>query len=287
MIRRPRPKPADDIGQKYLIAWAHPDEPDIASTGHPASFIAAEYAKWKAINPKMPVWVNFSGGFVDQWQGTQDYNDYKPFLDATDWVSSSVYPVAGWSHPNDLDIAGLSVDRLEKWSQGKPQFAAIETGNQALPWMPKDSTGPTPGQFKAEVWDSIIRGARGIIYFPQRFKPSFSYDDTPPDVVDEMIRQNARMTALGPVLLSPSDPATLGVQADAPLETSWRFYKGKAYFIVLNMSEQTLKNQPIQLEGTGRSKSATVQFEKRTVAIRKGAMTDTFAPFETHVYEVG
>ena len=287
MIRRPRPNPADDIGQKYLIAWAHPDEPDIASTGHPASFIASEYAKWKAINPKMPVWVNFSGGFVDQWQGTQGYKDYKPFLDATDWVSSSVYPVAGWSHPDNLDLAGLSVDRLEKWSQGKPQFAAIETGNQALPWMPSDSTGPTPGQFKAEIWDSIIRGARGIIYFPQRFKPTFSYDDTPPEVVDEMIRQNARMTALGPVLLSPSDPATLGFEADAPLEASWRFYTGKAYFVVLNMSGRTLKDQPIYFAGTGKAKSATVTFEKRTVGIHRGSLTDSFAPFETHVYEVG
>ena len=287
MIRRPRPNPADDIGQKYLIAWAHPDEPDIASTGHPASFIASEYAKWKAIDPKMPVWVNFSGGYVDKWQGNQGYADYKPFLDATDWVSSSVYPIAGWDHPNDLYAAGLSVDRLEKWSQGKPQFAAIETSNQALPWQPKDFLGPTPDQFRGEVWDSIIRGALGIIYFPQQFKPAFSYDATPPEVVDEMIRQNARITALGPVLLSPSDPATLGVSAAAPLEASWRFYNGQAYFVVLNMSGQTLSDQAVHLEGTGRAKSATVQFEHRTVKLRKGGFTDSFGPYEAHVYAVG
>ena len=37
---------------------------DIASTGHPASYIAGKYAAWKAVDPDMPVWVNFSGGYV-------------------------------------------------------------------------------------------------------------------------------------------------------------------------------------------------------------------------------
>jgi hypothetical protein len=287
MIRRPRPNPADDIGQKYLLAWAHPDEPDIASTGHDATYIANEYAKWKSIDPDMPVWVNFSGGFVNHWQGNLGYNDYKPFLNNTDWVSSSIYPVAGWDRPSDLDAPGKAVDRLEKWSEGKPQFAVIETGDQELSWAPKDVGGPTPGQFRAEVWDSIIQGARGIVYFPQKFKPSFSYDNTPPEIVDEMITQNARIAALGPALISPADPTTMGLALPAGLEGSWRFANGKAYFIVLNTTAGTLTDQGISLIGTGRAKSATVETERRAVRLKHGALTDTFAPYEVHVYSVG
>ena len=287
MIRRPRPNPADDVGQKYLLAWAHPDEPDIASTGHPASYIAGKYAAWKAVDPDMPVWVNFSGGYVNHWQGNLGYNDYKPFLDNTDWVSSSIYPVTGWDRPNDLDGPGKAVDRLEKWSQGKPQFAVIETGDQELAWAPKNIPGPTPGQFRAEVWDSIIRGARGIIYFPQKFKPSFSYDNTPPEIVAEMQVQNGRISALGNALLSPIDPPSLRVITDAPLEASWRFYKGKAYFIVLNTSGQSLADQAIGLVGVGRSGTAIVESERRTVSFKRGTLTDSFAPYEAHVYSIG
>ncbi|MCW3005265.1 MAG: hypothetical protein JWQ20_4563, partial [Conexibacter sp.] len=287
MIRRPRPNPADDVGQLNLIAWAHPDEPDIVSTHHPAPFIAAEYARWKAADPDMPVWVNFSGGYVNHWQGNLGRADYQAFLDATDWVSSSIYPVNGWDRPGDLDGPGKAVDRLEQWSGGKPQFAVIEAADQQLYWMPKDVPGPTPGQFRAEIWDAIVRGARGIIYFPQSFKPGFSYDNAAPDIVAEMQAQNARIAALGDVLLGPGDPPGLGIDAAAPLVATWRFHKGRAYFVVLNRSDQTLAAQTLRLHGTGRSKSAAVDGERRTVAVNNGVIRDDFAPYETHVYAVG
>jgi hypothetical protein len=286
MIRRPRPNPADDIGQPFLLAWSQPDEPDIPSTNHPVSYIAGQFAKWRAIDPDRPIFTNFSGGYVNAWQGNTGRSTYEQFLANTDWVSSSIYPVTGWDRPNNLEAAGRAVDRLEKWSGGKPQFAVIESGDQELPWAPKEIPGVTPGQFRAQVWDSIIRGARGIIYFPQKFKPAFSYDDTPPEIVREMQVQHARIRAIEQAILSPSDPPSLGVTINAPLEATWRSHGGKKYFIVLNTSDRSLNDVNVRLHGIGGADSASVVVEKRSVSIKSGVITDDFAPYGVHVYVV-
>lgn len=289
MIRKPVPGVVDDIGQKNLIAWAHPDEPDIPSTGHDATWIANEYANWKSVDPDMPIFTNYSGGYVNQWQGSPlvGYSGYKALLDSTDWSASSIYPVNGWDRPNDLDASGRAVDRLEKYSQGKPQFAVLESSDQELPWAPKDIPTVTPGQFRAEVWDSVIKGAKGVIYFPQKFKPSFSFDNTPPEIEAEMIAQNARLAALGPALIQPADPTTMGVSLPAGLEGGWRWYNGKAYFIVMNTTAGTVSEAGLGLQGVGRKGTVSVEGEDRSLRMSKRTIVDSFAPYETHVYSVG
>lgn len=285
MIRQARPNPADDINQPYLLAWAHPDEPEI-TTKYPPATIQARYDALKAADPNRPVWTNYSGGYVNHWQGNLSQSNYNPFLNATDWASSCIYPVAGWDRPNDLDAPGKAVDRLEKWTQGKPQFAVLETSDQELSWGPKEMPGPTAGQFRAEFWDSIIRGARGIVYFPQKFEPNFSYDNTPQVIVDEMILQQNRVKSIEKAILSPSDPPSLGLTAGGTLEGTWRFYNGKSYFIVLNNSSKAT-TQSVSFSGTGKASSADVHGESRTVSLTNGSFSDTFAPYETHIYVVG
>jgi hypothetical protein len=289
MIRRPVPGVYDDIGQKNLIAWAHPDEPDIPSTGHDATYIANEYANWKSVDPSMPIFTNYSGGYVNQWQGNPlvGYSGYKPLLDNTDWSASSIYPVNGWDRPNDLDASGRALGRLAKYSQGKPQFAVLETSDQELSWAPKDIPAVTPGQFRAEVWDSVIQGAKGVIYFPQKFMPQFSFDNTPPEIGAEMITQNARLTALGSALIQPANPATMGLSLPAGLEGGWRWSNGKAYFIVLNTTGGTLSGAGIGLQGVGRKGKVTVETEDRTLTMNRRTIVDSFAPYETHVYSIG
>jgi hypothetical protein len=289
MIRRPVPGVVDDVGQKNLIAWAHPDEPDIPSTGHDANYIADEYAKWKAVDPDMPIFTNYSGGYVNQWQGNPlvGATGYKPLLDNSDWASSSIYPVNGWDRPDDLDASGRAVDRLEKYSQGEPQFAVLESSDQELPWGRRDIPALTPGQFRAQIWDSVIRGAKGIIYFPQKFKPQFSFDNTPPEIEAEMIAQHERLAALGPALISPADPAVLALNLPAGLEGGWRYSGGKAYFIVMNKTDQPLEGVGLGLQGVGRKGTVVVEGEGRELRMNRRTIVDSFAPYETHVYSIG
>jgi hypothetical protein len=136
------------------------------------------------------------------------------------------------------------------------------------------------------VWDAIIQGAQGIAYFPFRFMPNFSFDVTPPEIVAEMKTQNARITSIGDVLLSSIDPSNIGIDHNPALRATWRVHNGKAYFIVLNFSDATLTNQQLKLYGVTPTATASVKGETRSVSISNGTMTDSFKPYEVHIYEV-
>jgi hypothetical protein len=132
----------------------------------------------------------------------------------------------------------------------------------------------------------VIRGAKGIVYFPFSFTPSFHFDNTPPEIDAEMRKQHPRLAEIGPALLSQMDPPTMGMRLPDGLEGTWRSYNGKKYFIVLNQSDQAVANQAIKLRGAGAATSATVASEARAVQISNSTITDSFAPYEAHVYIV-
>jgi hypothetical protein len=289
-IRRPLSNFYNDVGDQNLLAWALPDEPEI-TTRYPAETLKGWIDGWKQADPNRPIWVNFSGGWVLRWQGNRaGPGGYKEYQDLVDWESSSIYPVTGWARPEEhpgLDAPGRSIDQLEKWGGGDPQFAVLESSDQELPWIQQDIPAPTAGQFRAQVWDSIIRGARGVIYFPMSFKPSFKFDNTPPEIVAEMTATNAKIQSLAAVLQSDIDPPDRGLEVDGPLEGTWRVKDGKTYYVVLNFSNQTVTKN-VTLQGIGAVSSAVVHGEGRTVALNAGGtLTDTFAPYSVHVYQVG
>jgi hypothetical protein len=73
----------------------------------------------------------------------------------------------------------------------------------------------------------------------------------------------------------------------AGIEGGWRWYNGKAYFIVLNTTGGTISGAGLGLLGVGRKGTVTVETEKRTLTMNRRTIVDTFAPYETHVYSIG
>ena len=65
---------------------------------------------------------------------------------------------------------------------------------------------------------SLIHGSRGLIYFVHQFKPSFReaalLDD--PQMLAAATALNRHITALAPVLNSPTIPDSLKVEPSAP-----------------------------------------------------------------------
>ena len=87
-----------------------------------------------------------------------------------DIASFDIYPAC---HEH-ADVAGKfwmvadGVTRLRKCNEGKPVWNCIECTHIDNP-----NAQATPQQVKAQVWMSLIRGSRGIIYFAYQFKPKF------------------------------------------------------------------------------------------------------------------
>lgn len=300
MIRNPRANPADDKNQKYLLAWSHADEPDI--NGVAVATLAANYAKWKAADPTRPVITNFSGqNAMYQLDGLTD-KLYQEYIKSTDWVANDVYPVTAWNHADWIDkntkynasdasnnfglpfTPGNSVDKLRALSNGKKQFAYIETSFQNL------GTGPSAGarsataaEVRGETWDAIIHGAKGIIYFPQSFHPDTS-DGTPKDVAAEMTKTDATIARYAAVINSDSDAGSNPMTLTGSLEGSWRIYQGKVYYFVLNFSHTATNGAHVALNGIG-GLGVDVADESRSLLLNAGTITDNFAPYQLHIYE--
>jgi hypothetical protein len=281
-IRAPASNPASDVGNKNLLAWALPDEPDDVTTQIPYARVQRTYRAWKRIDPRLPVYINFNGQF-NQHDVKTDAGGaswYHQYVKGANWITSDLYPVNN-GQGNDLGVIGQEVTQLRQLAGSKPVFVFIESGAY-------DAQNPviTPDQFRGEVWEAIIHGARGIFYFPVQVTPHFEYDVTPPAVAAEMTRQDAIITKLAGVLQGPVNPPSLGAAAPPPLQAAWRRSSGHSYFFVLNLSPQAADHQTIALRGTGSATSATVYGENRTVQISNDTITDNFGPYAVHIYQV-
>ncbi|HXZ74475.1 MAG TPA: hypothetical protein VEH31_26910, partial [Streptosporangiaceae bacterium] len=281
-IRAPASSPASDVGDKHLLAWALPDEPDDVTTQIPSAKVQRIYRTWKRIDPRLPVYINFNGQF-NQHDVTSNASGpawYHQYVKGANWITSDLYPVNN-GEGNDLGVIGQEVTQLRRLAGSKPVFVFIESGAYAA-----GNPVITPGQFRGEVWEAIIHGARGIFYFPVRVTPHFSYDVTPPAVAAEMTRQDATITKLAGVLQGTINPSSLGATARSPLQVAWRSSAGHSYFFVLNLSPRAVSHQAIALRGVGSAASATVYGENRTVPISGNTISDNFGPYAVHIYQV-
>jgi hypothetical protein len=283
MIRQANATASKDVGQKNLLAWMLNDEPDYHNT--PYQTPLNQYNALKAVDRNRPVFENFSGSSALWHYGNWGEADYKNYLKSADWVSNDLYPVTAHNRPWALDAPGQAVATLANWSGGKRQFAVLEASDQQLPGVQYAYPGVNADQFRAEVFNSIISGATGIIYFPQRIGGGFNFDAMNSTVAAEMTKTNGRISRIGAALMTQKDPSGVSMDVDGALRVTWRKYNGKTYFVVLNNSNATV-SASMDVHGVSAS-SAAVDGENRTVAIRSGVIGDTFKPYEAHVYVVG
>jgi len=269
-----------NVGNTNILAWSQPDEPDGILTQVPYSTIQQNYTTWKSLDPNRPVFVNFVGALnqYDLQTGASGLAWYQDYAAGADWLSSDRYPV---NHNDSLGIIGTEINTLRQIGGSKPLFTGIETGAF-------DAGDPviTPGQFRAEVWEAIIHGVRGIWYFPVQISPTFAFDVTPANVAAEMTTQDALITQLAPVLQGAINPSSIRATVPSPLKVAWRKVASGDYFIVLNLSDNSIVNQKISVSGVGTASTASVYGESRSVAISAGVVTDNFGPYVVHIYQV-
>ncbi|MBS1721283.1 MAG: hypothetical protein JST35_12630 [Armatimonadetes bacterium] len=297
IIRRPAANPRDDIGRKDLLAWSHWDEPDAAGrapTWTPA--FEKTYSEWRSIDPNRKIFLNFAGPDIT-WFTTQrdsystNYASYYPRLVATaDWIASDLYPAGGWlnrgheSRRGDIALIAEPMRAIKKLTN-KPQFvfieaSEIESGNVA------GARCPTPEEMRAQIWYAILHGARGIFYFPASVRrDAFRFDASPPEIVKEMVRQNALIRKAGRTLQGAVDPSQLQVSADGPLEVGWRLLDGQATVIVVNPTRKSVPEAKITVAGA--KGEARFLSNDRRVPMSNGVLKESIEPLGVRVFMVG
>ena len=143
---------------------------------------------------------------------------YQAYMKSADWIGNDFYPVTGYNRPDWLWKIGAAVDQLREWSDGKPQFAFIESSPQRPELDAQNTRGVTPDELRGEIWHAVIHGVRGIVYFPQQIGEGFRYDATPQNVALEMARQNKRLAEMQDMLASAMNPK----EARSARPSRWR-----------------------------------------------------------------
>ena len=164
------------------------------------------------------------------------------------------------------------MSRLRKWTDDrKPVWNCIECTHISNP-----KAKATPEQVRAEVWMSLIRGSRGLIYFVHQFKPKFIEAGLLAD--EEMAAAvaaiNKQIQQLAPVLNSPT--VTDGVRvassaADVPVEAMVKRRDGATYVFAVAMRDGTTTATFTVAGLTGRAK-VEVLGENRTLEVRDGVL---------------
>jgi hypothetical protein len=170
-------------------------------------------------------------------------------------------------------------------------------GTTAYCYSGHSCPGPTGNQFRMESYLLVIHGAKGLTYWT-----SWAGGAGAPirsDVVNEMVGLKSNMAAgmEAAILSTPSQRAITsnqtkpGSRVDATIgETG-----GKLWVIaqrltddIANPAEAGAAPLSTQLTVSGLTGTAVVSVmnESRTVLMVNGVITDTFAPYATHIYTV-
>jgi hypothetical protein len=315
-----------------IIGWQTGDEFDMNRSNENAPFgpnspttVHNAYLTGKTQDPTRPQNINFGkptgGGFYTANGGYDtgsQLGDLTLYQQSADMTSIDYYWYTDpWESTHGAYLYGISLDTERYYARrsdpNKPVWMFVETSR---PW---DISSPaiTPAQMEAAIWNSIVHGARGIVYFNHDFGAGTGsssgelgvwsasyYDRTTGDAIIAKLKTvNARIMGLAPVLNSAelgtingstgretfTSYMTVSSSASGiPIDIMVRQYGGQTY-VFAQASGSSSHQASGSTTGTftwlaGGSGSITVRDESRTVTMTNGVWTDTFTAYQLHIY---
>lgn len=209
------------VGGVVADARCGPDEPDLLRK----QMTVADLAERMKLMAR-PRFLNFSGDLLQQSE-----SNYRAMMMHAEIVSGDIYPVNQANKGRPLSAQVEMVGKLRAWSGEKPCGAYIECAQ----FDTAVSRAPTPAEMRAQTWLAILGGARTLGYFPHQIAPTFKFDATPPDLVEEMTRVNAEIRDRAHILQGPIDPVDL-FSVNRNIHVGTRVHEGALYLISVNAS---------------------------------------------------
>ena len=233
-----------------LLCWYVYDEP----SGPRFAEADARYRLARELDPNHPALINYLGDKLQDHTG--------------DIYSTDVYPI-----PRSSPTAAIGAVRnmaAAAAPEGKPVWMWLQGTGYAY-WMDRE---PSPRELSCMVYGSLIEGARGIYYFAQVPRTRECWDEMRAMCL-EVDTLTAPLSSLDPAPELTSDTGTILCRAYALANELW----------VLAVNTQ---NAPAEASFTlaGASGEVTVTFENRTLQARADSWSDSFGPYERHVYRL-
>lgn len=292
------------LGDTTIIGWMHGDEPDNAQElpnhagyGPPVApeKIVESFRRLRDADPSRPVMLNLGQGVAwDEWYGrgsrSNHPEDYPKYIQGCDIVSFDIYPVVH-DKPQiagHLEYVAKGVDRLVRWTEGKPQLVwnCLECTHISNP-----DRKPTPHEVRAEAWMSLIHGSQGLIYFVHEFKPKFLEAGLLADaeMFAAVTKLNHEISSLAPVLNEPSVPDSMRVRVSgntSAVDTLTKRHNNGRYVFAVEM-EGKGTSADFKLSSGKPAQTVEVIGEERSITARNGGFSDSFKPWDVHLYSLG
>jgi hypothetical protein len=247
----------------------------------------------KAADATRPVYLNLGQGVAwDGWYGrgtrTNHPEDYTEYAKGADILSYDIYPVNSTNADTKekLWLVAFGVDRLRQWSNyQKPVWNWIETTKISA----SANRIPTPIEVKAEVWMSIIHGARGIGYFCHQWDPFIEAGLlSNAEMKNAVAAINAQITSLTPILNTQTvanGVITTSSNAAIPIDTMVKRFGGYTCVFALPLRPGSV-NATFTLRGFTGSSTVEVVGEGRTITASNGVFEDAFSSYAVHIYKI-
>jgi len=258
----------------------------------------ARYREMKENDPGRPVFLTLTSRYLEryeQWHKVpvaEMRAHYPGWAKAADSLGFDIYAIYGYSKPEWLLDNIDAVRELRKMAPGKPIYAWIECANYGS--QQKRDLKVLPAHTRAEVWMSIIAGARAIGYFTHVFTPfnAFAPDD---EMQAEMKRINNQITRLAPELLAqPADDHVSisfdqGVEGHCMATVTGRRVTVVAQNLSLGgkdgLGGKTARGR-IEVKNLPPGMTVEVVDENRTITSSNGWFEDSFDGLQEHIYRV-
>jgi len=249
-----------------LLCWYTVDEP----AGKQFDWCVDALHRIASTEPHHPVYlVSCAPG---------EFARYSP---ATEILAVDPYPIP---HGSVSMVASWMKTAMAGVAPGQPVWVIPQLHNPVAYSDPTGGRGPTPEEERCMVYQGLIYGAKGVIYYP--------WDDGPNGLVHEpalmgaVPQINAELAQLGPTLLTAERTLIADDPEDQPGLRAAQFAADDAvYLLATNTSDQALTATLPCPRPAG--STVEVLFEGRRLTTNGGTLRDTFGPLAVHVYRVG
>ena len=189
-----------------------------------------------------------------------------------------------------ISQVGEYVDKMKKVvNNSKPIFTVL----QGFAWeMLKPEAERTDAMIKYPTYEesrfmaynAIVHGANGILYW------GWGYTPQPSVFMDNLFRVTSELSEMQNILSAKNISINikktyheLGNSVDTGVETILKKAGEEYYLISVNSDKNVVK---VTLEGLQNYSKVKVLTEDRNLQIENGNLTDTFEPFDVHIYKL-
>ena len=225
--------------------------------------------------------------------------DLRPYNVAADILGLDIYPVSipPGTHsllPNkEISMVGDWTQFLAEVADGQKQYWMIEQ----IAWSgvtPPSRTliFPTFRQSRFMAYQAIINGARGLMFFGGNVPTTLNVQDAPlgwnwtfwNDVLKHVVRELGDHSALADALVAADSTLPITMTGTTTPDVEFCVREAPPYLYVLASKREGVTTNVTFSGLPAWAVSGEVLYESRTVTTVNGGFTDTFAPFDVHVY---